>query len=147
MGPDLVSACIFCAGTLLGMDLAARLGLGAELGFSYSTLARRYDVPSSDRVDASDVTPKFLLVGLGNARGARDGLGAGTPEFEWRVRVAFAPSHDEQRIREQPRASSRSTSDGTGRYENFALVVRLPLSAFATPSRSPPTAATTARRT
>ena len=108
------------------MDLSPRLGLGAELGFSYATLARRYDVPSSDRVDASDVTPKFLLIGLGNARGARDGLGAGTPEFEWRLRVAFAPSHDEQRIREAEGVEPINT-DGTGRYENFAVVLRLPV--------------------
>jgi hypothetical protein len=126
MGPDLVSACIFCAGMLLGTDLSPRLGLGAEIGFSYATLARRYDVPSSDRVDASDVTPKFILIGIGNARGARDGLGAGTPEFEWRARVAFAPSHDEQQIKAAPGVEPINT-DGTGRYENFALVLRLPV--------------------
>ena len=41
MGTDLVSACIFCAGWLLGMDLAPRNGLGGQMGFSYSTMARR----------------------------------------------------------------------------------------------------------
>ena len=43
-----------------------------------------------ERVDASDVTPKFVLVGLGNAWPAADGLGAGTPAFEWQARIAFA---------------------------------------------------------
>lgn len=128
MGPDLVSACIYCAGMLLGMDLVPRPGLGAEIGFSYATLARRYDVPSSDRVDASDVTPKFILIGIGNARAAREGLGAGTPEFEWRARIAFAPSHDEQQIKESEDVEPINT-DGTGRYENFALVLRLPVGA------------------
>ncbi len=128
MGPDLVSACIYCAGMLLGMDLFPRMGTSADIGFSYATLARRYDVPSSDRVDASDVTPKFILIGIGNARGAREGLGAGTPEFEWRARVAFAPSHDEQQIKAAPDVE-RINTDGTGRYENFALVLRLPVGA------------------
>lgn len=127
MGPDLVSACIYCAGMLLGMDLSPRMGLSTDIGFSYATLARRYDV-SADRVDASDVTPKFILIGIGNARGAREGLGAGTPEFEWRARVAFAPSHDEQEIKASPELE-RINTDGTGRYENFALVLRFPLGA------------------
>ena len=61
MGTDLVSACIFCAGWLLGMDLAPRDGLSGQMGFSYATMARRYDV-SPVRVDSSDVTPKFVLV-------------------------------------------------------------------------------------
>jgi hypothetical protein len=56
MGTELISACIFCAGLLLGSDLRPRNGLGAELGFSYATLARRYDV-TENRVDGSDVTP------------------------------------------------------------------------------------------
>ena len=88
MGIDLVSACVFCAGMLLGTDLSPRPGLGGELGFSYATLARRYDI--GDTVDTSDVTPKFVLVGMGYARFATGGLGAGTPEYEWRARAAFA---------------------------------------------------------
>ena len=127
MGSDLVSACIYCAGMLLGMDLVPRTGLGADIGFSYATLARRYDV-TANRVDASDVTPKFILIGMGNARAAREGLGAGTPEFEWRARVAFAPSHDEQRIKADTDLEPINP-DGTGRYENFALVLRLPVGA------------------
>ena len=56
----------------------------------------------------SDATPKFLLIGLGNAHDAADGLGAGTPAFEWRVRVAFGPSHDEQSSGSRRRSRSRS---------------------------------------
>jgi hypothetical protein len=44
------------------------------------------------------------------------------------VRLSLAPSHDEQ---EQRPAGSpgRTTAHGTGRYENFALLYRLPLGA------------------
>jgi hypothetical protein len=126
LGPDLVSACIFCAGMLLGMDLAPRDGLGAQLGFSYATLARRYDV-SDVRVDGSDVTPKFLLAGMGWARPAAGNLGAGTPELEWRIRIGFATSHDEQELKADPEVGiARIITDGTGRYENFSLLGRYP---------------------
>ena len=123
MGTDLVSACIFCAGWLLGMDLAPRDGLGGQMGFSYATMARRYDV-TPERVDSSDVTPKFVLVGLGNAWPALDGLGAGTPATEWHVRVAFGTSHDQQE-RKALADLDRVLASGTGRYENFALLGRL----------------------
>ena len=120
MGTDLVSACIFCAGLLLGMDLTPRDGLSGQMGFSYATMARRYDV-SPIRVDSSDVTPKFVLVGLGNAWPALDGLGAGTPACEWRARVAFGTSHDQQE-RKALDDLDRIVASGTGRYENFALL-------------------------
>ena len=127
MGSDLVSACIFCAGLLLGHDLSPRTGFSAEMGFSYATLARRYDV-TEDRVDGADVTPKFLLIGLGEAWAAKDGLGAGTPAGEWRVRISFAPSHDEQERKELAEEDIEGiVSKGTGRYENFAAVARFPL--------------------
>jgi hypothetical protein len=126
MGIELVSACVFCASMLLGMDLPPRPGLGAELGFSYATLARRYEIGTT--VDTSDVTPKFVLVGMGFARFAPGGLGAGTPEFEWRARVAFGTSHDEQQRLAQPELGlPRVLSNGTGRAENFALLLRLPI--------------------
>ena len=32
MGIDLVSACIFCAGLLLGMDMTPRNGLSGQIG-------------------------------------------------------------------------------------------------------------------
>jgi len=127
LGPDLVNACIFCAGMLLGMDLQPRNGLGAELGFSYATLARRYEI-GDVRVDTSDVTPKFLLAGIGWAREAPGGLGAGTPEKEFRLRIGFATSHDEQELKAFPEEDiERILTDGTGRYENFALLARLPI--------------------
>src|SRR5689334_25355088 len=120
MGSDLVSACIFCGAFLLGSPLPPAPGLSSEMGFAYATLARRYDV-TEDRVDGSDVTPKFLLIGLGEAWAAKDGLGAGTPAGEWRVRIAFAPSHDEQERKEQAEEDiERIVSKGTGRYENFS---------------------------
>lgn len=125
MGTDLVSACIFCAALLLGNDLSPRPGLSADVGFSYATLARRYDV-TANRVDGSDATPKFLLVGLGDSWPASGDLGAGTPAAEWRVRVAFAPSHDEQE-RKADVDLERVLSKGTGRYENFAGLARFSL--------------------
>jgi hypothetical protein len=125
MGTDLVSACIFCAGTLLGIDLTPRMGLGGEMGFAYATLARRYDVTSS-RVDSSDVTPKFVLIDLGNAREAAEGFGAGTPGFQWEARIAFGTSHDEQE-RKELEDLERVVATGTGRYENFAVLGRIPI--------------------
>src|SRR6202162_4854913 len=126
MGSDLVSACVFCAGLLFGAELPPPAGYHTEVGFSYATSARRYVLgPGSD--DTSDVTPKFVLVGLGNARFPAGGLGAGTPEAEWRVRVALGPSHDEQE--QTPFAVTNTGATGTGRYENFAVLLRYPLSA------------------
>jgi hypothetical protein len=108
------------------MELPPPAGYHAEVGFSYATSARRYEIgPGSD--DISDVTPKFVLVGLGSARFPAAGLGAGTPEAEWRVRVALAPSHDEQD--QTPFAVTNTGATGTGRYENFAIFLRYPLSA------------------
>ena len=123
MSADLVSACVFCGGLLLGMDAPVWPGFGVEVGFSYATAARQHD-PALDRQDVSDVTPKFVLVGVGGARMAPAGLGAGTPAAEWRVRVSLAPSHDEQT--QTPYSTENVVTTGTGRYENFALLVRLP---------------------
>ncbi len=124
MGTDLLSACVFCAGLLLGSDLPPPPGYHAEVGFSYATAARRYRI-ADGRDDVSDVTPKLVLVGLGFARPAAEGLGAGTPRKEWAIRVALGPSHDEQE--QTPFAVSNTTATGTGRYENFAIVLRYPL--------------------
>ena len=125
MGSDLVSACVFCGSMLFGYDLAPRMGLSADIGFSYSTLARRFEATET-RDDGSDVTPKFLLVGLGQAWPAEEGLGAGTPASEWRARIAFGPSHDEQERKEEGDLE-RVTAIGTGRYENFLTVARFAL--------------------
>jgi hypothetical protein len=127
MGIDLVSACVFCAGFLLSGGLTPRAGLSTDVGLSYATLSRIYDPKiAGERIDASDVTPKFLLIGMGNARLPAGGLGAGTPAFEWRAMVAFAPSHDEQ-IRQASPDLPKIETDGTGRYENFALLGRIPV--------------------
>jgi len=105
--------------------MAPRDGFATEIGLSYATLARRYPV-EGEPPDDSDVTPKFVLIGLGNAHPAPGDLGAGTPAFEWRIRVAFGPSHDEQ-VRNASPTLERASANGTGRYENFALLGRLPL--------------------
>ena len=108
------------------MELPPPAGYNTEVGFSYATAARRFVIgPGSD--DISDVTPKFVLVGIGWSRAAAAGLGAGTPEAEWSVRVALAPSHDEQG--QTPFAATNTSATGTGRYENFAVLMRYPLSA------------------
>ncbi len=125
MGTDLVSACVFCAGLLFGSDRPPLPGVGAEIGFSYATLRRRYDI-GSGKDDVSDVTPKFVLIGMGGARSARADWGAGTPEGEWRLRIALGPSHVEQ-VQRPIVGTGRTVATGTGRYENFALLLRLPL--------------------
>jgi len=127
MGTDLLSACIFCAGFLFGAERAPFAGVGGEFAVSYATLARRYDI-GGGKDDISDVTPKFVLIGIGGARAAGDGFGAGTPAGEWRLRVALAPSHDEQNQR-PIEGIGRTIATGTGRYENFAVLLRYPLTA------------------
>src|SRR6266498_2472344 len=117
MGNDLVSACVFCAGLLLGTPLPPPPGYHVEVGFAYATAARLYE-PGPGSRDLSDVTPKFALVGFGYNRAAAAGLGAGTPAAEWAVRVALGPSHDEQE--QTPFALSNTNATGTGRFENFA---------------------------
>jgi hypothetical protein len=121
VGSDLLGACVFCAGTLLGRDFSVPAGLTGEIGLSYATLARWYESDSSPR-DLSDVTGKFLSIGIGNARLPEGELGAGTPSLEWRLRVALAPSHDKQAQKGAQEAS------GDGRYENFQTLIRLPVS-------------------
>src|SRR5262249_47952242 len=116
LGTDLVSACIFCAGLFLGSELKPREGFGVDIGFSYATLARRWNVVGAEptRVDSSDTTPKFVLIGLGQAKQPNDGLGAGTPAFQWRLGVGFAPSHDEQELKAATNVEP-ITATGNGR--------------------------------
>lgn len=124
MGNDLITACVFCAGLLLGMDLPPPPGWGAELGAAYSAVGRRNDI-GAGREDASRVIGRFEWVGLGASRAAAENLGAGTPAFEWATRVALAGSNSEQ---DQGTASPPGTSaGGHGRFENFALLLRVPL--------------------
>jgi hypothetical protein len=124
VGNDLVGACLFCAGLLLGMDLAPHSGWSAELGAAYATSGRRHPL-GVGRDDVSDTTGKFVMMGFGQSRPARDELGAGTPGFEWRFRIAVAPAHDEQK--QGDFAPGQTTAVGTGRFENFALLARLPV--------------------
>ncbi|HEY6146677.1 MAG TPA: hypothetical protein VIZ69_03230 [Thermoanaerobaculia bacterium] len=124
MPSSLVSACVFCAGLLFGTGTSPWAGFSAEIGLAYATAARGTDLANGQK-DVSDTTPKFLLAGFGQAREAAPGLGAGTPAAEWRLRVALAPSHDEQE--QTPFTTSNVAATGTGRYENFSLEGRLPL--------------------
>lgn len=123
MGSELVSACVFCAGLLFGMEAEGWPGVSAEIAVAYATAARSLDIAPDSR-DLSDVTPKFVLVGAGGARPTAQGLGAGTPAAEWRIRVALAPSHDEQE--QTPYSTQNTIATGTGRYENYALLLRVP---------------------
>jgi hypothetical protein len=126
MTSDLVSACIFCAKFLLAPESLRMAGYSAEISATYSTLGRRVE-PDRDLTDSSDTTGKFVLIGLGNAAPAAGGLGAGTPAMEWRLKVAIAPSHDQQK---QTRASNDPfESSGSGRYENFSALLRYPVGA------------------
>ena len=123
-GVDLVTACVFCAGLLLGSDLPPRAGLSGDTGVSYATLSRRLD-RTHGAFDVSDVTPKFVLVGVGEARPAAPGLGTGTPAAEWRARFAIGPSHDEQRFAFTDQTPVLTT--GTGRYITFDALGRIPV--------------------
>jgi hypothetical protein len=125
LASDLVRACVFCAGLLLGTEKPVWPGVSADVGVAYATLARSADRPGGH--DLSDVTPKFLQIAVGGATLAPGALGAGTPVSEWRLRVALAPSHDEQEM--TPFSTENVTATGTGRYENFAVTLRQALGA------------------
>lgn len=124
MTPDLLTACVFCSMQLLRSALPAAPGLSAEFGASYSTIERRDDSPTVLHNDASDLTPKFLLVGMTSSREAGGGLGAGTPAREWSAKLALATSHDE--ASQTFRIADPVVATGTGRYENFEAMARLP---------------------
>lgn len=115
---------MFCAGLLLGSDLPPRAGLSGDAGVSYATLSRRFD-QTHGAFDVSDVTPKFVLVGVGDARPAASGLGTGTPAGEWRARFAIGPSHDEQRFAFTDQTPVLTT--GTGRFITFDALGRIPV--------------------
>jgi len=125
MTPDLLTACVFCAMQLFRTDLPSAPGLAAEFAASYATLSRQDDSHTIFRHDASDTTPKFLLVGMESGRPAAEGLGAGTPAREWDVKLAIANSHDE--ASQTFRVPDAVVATGTGRYENFGARLRLPV--------------------
>jgi hypothetical protein len=93
---------------------------------SYATLSRRFD-GTQGAFDVSDVTPKYVLVGMGDASPASPGLGTGTPAAEWRARFAIGPSHDEQRFLFTDQTPILTT--GTGRFLNFDALGRIPMGA------------------
>ena len=127
MTPDLITACVFCGMQLLRSALPSPTGLSAEFAASYATIERRDDSRTVLHNDASDLTPKFLLVGMGSTREAAEGLGAGTPAAEWSAKVAIANSHDE--ASQTFRVPDAVVATGTGRYENFEAIGRLPFGA------------------
>ncbi len=100
-------------------------GFSGEIAGAYATLQRENRSLGLPRGDLSDVTVKSPLVGLRWSRLAADGLGAGTPAAEVRVLAAFGPSHDE--AQEADSLPARIQATGDGRFENFALIGRLPL--------------------
>ena len=126
MGLDLVSVCVFCATVFFGTALPPQPGFSAEIGGSYSTLQRKYDTPP-DAPDFSNVTGKFVLIGVRQVWPAAESLGAGTPAREWRIRLALAPAHSDQS--QFPAGEPGLTNaNGTGRFEDFAVLYRHPLS-------------------
>lgn len=124
MTPDLITACVFCGMQLLRPALPSPAGLSGEFAASYSTIERRDDSPTVLHNDASDLTPKFLLVGVSSLRAPEGDLGAGTPAREWSAKIAIGTSHDE--ASQTFRIPDNVVATGTGRYENYEGVLRLP---------------------
>jgi hypothetical protein len=60
-----------------------------------------------------------------SAREAAGGLGAGTPASEWSAKLAIANSHDE--ADQDAAVPNPIVATGTGRYENFEAMGRIPL--------------------
>jgi len=118
-----MAACVFCAATLFGSDLTPLPGFSGELAASYSTFQRR----PFDLTDRSDVTMKAVLAGFRFARPPRGDLGAGTPETELRARFVFPNAHTE--AAENDAVPDRVMADGSGRYDNFSVLGRVPLGA------------------
>ena len=125
MTPDLITACVFCGMQLFRSGLPTPPGLSAEFAGAYATLERRNDSPTVLHDDESDLTPKFLLVGMTSAREAAGGLGAGTPASEWSAKLAIANSHDE--ADQNSAVANPIVATGTGRYENFEALGRIAL--------------------
>ena len=119
--------CVWCASVLLGTGFTPPPGITAEIGGSYSTIQRKYETPP-DAPDYSNVTAKFVLIGVRGVWPAAGDLGAGTPAREWRVRLALAPAHNDQ-VQLPSGALGLTTAYGTGRFENFAVLYRQPLGA------------------
>jgi hypothetical protein len=125
MGTDLVSVCIFCAGMLFPVDFSPPPGYSAEVFAGYGTLQRQVTSGSPLIDDRGDATVKGTGVGLRWVGASPEGLGAGTPPAEVRLRFSFPNSHDEG---SQSAASPEQVvATGNGRYENFAAIFRVPV--------------------
>ncbi len=122
MTSDLFGACVFCAAWLLGGDGPAPPSFSADIVAAYSSLQRQNRTAGATGDDRSDVTAKFTAIGLRYARPAPSGLGAGTPESEFRVLVSFPNSHDE--ADQGAGAPDRIIATGEGRYENYSALFR-----------------------
>ncbi len=88
-------------------------------------MSRQDDGETLLRNDESDTTPKFVLIGVRSADDAAPGTGAGTPAREWNVELSISNSHDEQS--QTFRVPNRVVTTGSGRFENFGGVLRLPV--------------------
>jgi hypothetical protein len=125
MGTDLVSACVFCLGTLFSVDFAPPPGYSAEVFAAYGTLQRQVTSGSPLTDDRSDATVKATGIGMRWTNLPVNGLGAGTPAAEIRLRFAFPNSHDEGS--QSGSSPMQVVATGDGRYENFAAIFRAPV--------------------
>jgi hypothetical protein len=125
MGNDLVSACVFCLGMLFNVDFTPPAGYSADVFAGYGTLQRQVTAGSLLVDDRSAATLKGTGVGIRWTRPAANGLGAGTPASEVRLRFAFPNSHDE--VSQSGSSPMSATATGDGRYENFACIFRVPV--------------------
>ena len=110
---------MFCAGVLLGMELPPPPGYHVEVGFAYATAARRYEIDPG-REDISDVTPKFVLIGIG-ARGYRR-PGSAPARRRQNGACASRSAHPTTSRSRRRLAVTNTSATGTGRYENFAVL-------------------------
>jgi hypothetical protein len=123
MGPNLLTACVFCAGLLTVRDFPTPPGTSVDIAAAYSTLQRQR-LPADAAIDErSDVTAKSTSVGFRWAKLPENGLGAGSPSSEIHLGFAFPNSHDEGT---PGRGAAESVvATGAGRYENLLAFGRV----------------------
>ena len=121
MGNDLIAACVYCGALLFGPDVPPVFGFTGELAGAYGVYQRQI-LENGEETSRSDVTGKFPLLGFGWSKAAPEGLGAGTPASEARVRFAFGVSHDQ--ATEAEGTPGRLEVSGSGRFENWELFGR-----------------------
>jgi hypothetical protein len=118
---DLIAACVYCGALLFGPNVPPVFGFTGELAGAYGVYQRQIQVDGTE-ISRSDTTGKFPLLGFGWSKGARDGLGAGTPASEASFRFGFGVSHDQ--ATEAEGTPDRLEVSGQGRFENWELVGR-----------------------